>query len=220
MKFVHFILSILSIFFLLLGCNPLTETTHSKPTVGVGSDYKDFGRVIWQKPNQIINLFSDIQNKTIADIGAGTGFFSKRLAANAKKVIAIDIDEQFIQILDSIRTHELSAKFQNKLETRLSEMDDPLLEKGEVDGVIIVNTFMYMSDRIEYLKKLNEALTPSGEIIIVDFKKQWTQIGPPEDIRLSMQSTADFVRGAGFEVLKKDDKLLAYQYIVVAKKKE
>lgn len=218
MKFAHIVFFVLPIFFLFLGCNPLTEGNTPKTTVGVDKDYRDLGRVIWQKPNDVISHFSDIENKVIADIGAGTGFFSKRLAAQAKKVIAVDIDEQFIKILDSIRTDVLPDEIQHKLETRLSKMDDPLLNRDEVDGVIIVNTFMYINDRVDYLKKLNAALTPSGEIIIVDFKKQWTQLGPPEEIRLSMESTADFLKEAGFEITKIDKKFLAYQYIVVAKK--
>lgn len=220
MKFIHIIFSFLSILIFLLGCNPLTEQKPPKTTVGVDKDYRDLGRVIWQKPNDVISHFTTIENKTIADIGAGTGFFSKRLAVKAKKVIAIDIDEHFIQILDSIRTDVLPDELKHKLETRLSKMDDPLLKKGEVDGVIIVNTFMYINDRVDYLRKINNALTAAGEIIIVDFKKQWTQLGPPEEIRLSMQSTADFLKEAGFEVTKMDEKFLAYQYIVVAKKME
>ncbi len=219
MKFVHLILFVFLLLFLFPSCDLVPESKTPKTTIGVDSDYEDFGRVIWQKPNVVIGHFSDIENKTIADIGAGSGFFSKRLAANAKKVIAIDIDEHFIEILDSIRISELSEAISDKLEPRLSKMDDPLLEQEEVDGVIIANTFMYMSDRVDYLKKLNAALTPSGEIIIVDFKKKWTPVGPPVEIRLSMESTADFLEEAGFEIMKKDKKLLEYQYIVVAKKR-
>ena len=50
-------------------------------------------RQVWQKPNLVIELLGDLQDKTIADIGAGVGYFSFRLAEKANRVIAIEIDE-------------------------------------------------------------------------------------------------------------------------------
>ena len=202
------------------GCIDFPNSANNHATDGLSDDYEDFGRVIWQKPGQVIGMFSDLSNKTIADIGAGTGFFSKRLATKAKKVIAIDIDERFIYFLDSIRTNVLPEEARNKLEPRLSKMDDPLLKEGEVDAVLIVNTFMYMSDRVDYLKKIANALPPNGEILIVDFKNSWTPVGPPVDIRLAIDNASTYLEDAGFEIVKKDEKLLEYQYAILAKKKE
>ncbi len=203
------------------GCFDFEASSKSDhATDGLSDDYEDFGRVIWQKPDQVIGLFSDLSEKTIADIGAGTGFFSKRLANSAKKVIAIDIDERFIYFLDSIRINVLSEEVKNKLEPRLAKMDDPLLKAGETDAVLIVNTFMYMNDRANYLKKVRESLTPNGEILIVDFKEAWTPVGPPVDIRLPLKKATTYLEDAGFEIIKKDKKLLEYQYAILARKKE
>ena len=174
MKLTNF----LSIFFFLLlhisSCSLPEPNANAHARDGLSDDYEDFGRVIWQKPDKVISLFSDLTGKTVADIGAGTGFFSRRLTNSAKKVIAIDIDERFITYLDSIRTDVMPKEFGEKLEPRLSKIDDPLLQAGDVDAVLIVNTFMYMSDHVDYLKKIENALTPNGEILIVDFKKEWT----------------------------------------------
>lgn len=201
-----------------MSCAPSESTSNEHATDGLSDDYEDFGRVIWQKPDKVIDLFSDLSDKTVADIGAGTGFFSRRLTNSAKKVIAIDIDERFIEHLDSIRTDVMSEELGKKLETRLSKMDNPMLQTGEVDAVLIVNTFMYMSDHIDYLKKIKDALPPNGEILIVDFKKEWTPVGPPEDIRLASTSAAAYLQDAGFQIMKKDERILEYQYIILAKK--
>ena len=144
MKLTNF----LSIFFFLLlhisSCSLPEPNANAHARDGLSDDYEDFGRVIWQKPDKVISLFSDLTGKTVADIGAGTGFFSRRLTNSAKKVIAIDIDERFITYLDSIRTDVMPKEFGEKLEPRLSKIDDPLLQAGDVDAVLIVNTFMYM----------------------------------------------------------------------------
>lgn len=50
-------------------------------------------RVIWQKPEMVMELLGDMKDKVVADIGAGTGFFTFRLLQQAKKVIAVDIDK-------------------------------------------------------------------------------------------------------------------------------
>lgn len=54
---------------------------------------------MWQKPDLVLNTLGNLENKVVADIGAGTGYFSFRLAMRAKKVIAIDIDKD---VLDTI----------------------------------------------------------------------------------------------------------------------
>lgn len=193
---------------------PSPKTAHAED--GIYDNYEDFGRVIWQKPDLVIGEFGDLTGKTVADIGAGTGFFSRRMVQQAEKVIAIDIDKRFMHFLDSIRLKELPEELQPRLEPRLSKTDDPLLKSYEVDNVLIVNTFMYMSNHVDYLEKIKNGLKPGGRIVIVDFKKRWTPIGPPADIRLSMEATEAFLKEAGFKIVKMDRKALEFQYIVVA----
>jgi predicted RNA methylase len=53
--------------------------------------------VIWQKPDLVIQQLGDVNGKTVADLGAGTGYFSRRIAYKGARVIAIDIDPQAIQ---------------------------------------------------------------------------------------------------------------------------
>ena len=97
-------------------------------------------------------------------------------------------------------------------------MDDPLLKSYETDGVLIVNTFMYMSERTAYLEKVAKGIKPGGKLIIVDFKKRWTPIGPPAEIRLAAEEAIRFIEAAGFQVAKKDMDTLEYQYILVAER--
>ena len=56
------------------------------------ADYNSHDRLIWQKPDMVINRLGDLSNKTVVDLGAGTGFFAFRVIPKAKKTIALDID--------------------------------------------------------------------------------------------------------------------------------
>lgn len=195
-----------------------TATTDIGPTEGFYADYEGTNRVIWQKPEIVISRLGDLENKTVADIGAGTGHFSKRLALKAKKVIAIDIDERFIRHLDSIRFRDLPEGMSDRLEPRLADPNDPHLKAGEADAVLIVNTFMYMDNRVAYLSNLLPAMNPGARILIIDFKKIATPIGPSIDIRLSSESVVAELRQAGFRNIQADTSTLQYQYIVLAEK--
>ncbi|MCB0569025.1 MAG: class I SAM-dependent methyltransferase [Phaeodactylibacter sp.] len=184
---------------------------------GIDSDYVNTNRVIWQKPEVVINLLGNLQNKTVADIGAGTGFFAFRLAQKAKKVIAIDIDPRFINYLDSVRVLELPEQYQKHLETRLARADDPQLQPNEADVVIIVNTFMYIKNQIQYLENLKKGITPGGLLLIIDFKKKRTPLGPPSEIRVPLFQVEDQLYQAGYTNIQTNDTALDYQYIVTAR---
>lgn len=196
------------------------DSAYTPPTnkPGIEEDYINTDRVIWQKPDMILNLLGDLENKTVADIGAGTGFFAMRIAQKAKKVIAIDIEQQFIDYLDSIKMLELPEQFQPRLETRLAKPDDPNLRPGEADMVIIVNTFMYIKDRVGYLRLLKNGISEGGKLIIVDFKRKRTPIGPPSEIRLPIHVVEEALYDAGYRNINTNDTALDYQYIVMAQK--
>jgi SAM-dependent methyltransferase len=184
----------------------------------ITEDYVHTNRVVWQKPEVIMDLLGDLEQKTVADIGAGTGFFAFRLAQRAEKVIAIDIDQRFIDHLDSLKLLELPEQFQDRLETRLAKANDPLLGEGEVDAIIIVNTFIYIRNPLQYLRTLKNALSPGGMLLIVDFKKKRTPLGPPAQIRIPLHEVEDLLYEAGYNSIVTNDTALDYQYIVKAQR--
>jgi SAM-dependent methyltransferase len=185
---------------------------------GFTEDYVSTNRVLWQKPEMVINLLGDLENKTVADIGAGRGYFALRMASKAKKVIAIDIDPRFINYVDSIKTRELPPEIQPRLETRLAEPDDPNLNPEEADIVLIVNTYMYMKNRVEYLKNLKNGIVPGGTLLIIDFKKKRTPIGPPSQFRIPLYQVEEELYEAGYVNVRTNDTALDYQYLIMAEK--
>ncbi|MFK8163398.1 MAG: class I SAM-dependent methyltransferase [Lewinella sp.] len=195
---------------------PVVEEDIYLPEDEVQQD--DRSRMIWQQPGAVMDAMGDIREKVIADIGAGEGFFAERLAPIADRVIAVEIDEKYISYLDTLRRFGLQKEFRPRLEPRLATADDPHLDKSEVDIILIVNTFMLIENKGDYLKKLYPALRSDGRIVIVDWKRKDTTLGPPKKDRLALGSLEDMLRGAGFRVTSADDATLAYQYIVVAEK--
>ncbi|MCB0641560.1 MAG: class I SAM-dependent methyltransferase [Phaeodactylibacter sp.] len=194
--------------------NNSSDTTSFEDLV---KSYERADRLFWQKPDLVIDRLGDISQSTIADIGAGSGYFARRLAHKAKRVIAIDIDEQFIEFMDSIKLVELPKEIQGRFETRLATPTDPKLHDNEVDVVLIVNTYMLMSDRIDYLRRLKQGLKPGGRLVIVDYKKKRIALAnPPQSIRLPLYQVENELDEAGYRLIDSDDTSLDYQYIVMA----
>ncbi len=204
---------------LLLGCGEEDGPRPPDEDVYATTVEEDRERHVWQKPGLVIDKLGDIEEKVIADIGAGEGFFARRLAPLADRVIAIEIDQRWIDYLDTLRDTELPSNLRARLEPRLALADDPMLEDNEVDIVLFVNT-LYLIDHPEaYLKKLRPALRPNGRVFIVDWKKENTPLGPDLPDRIGISELAHMLEAAGFAVVSTDNTALDYQYIMVAEAK-
>ena len=193
------------------------------PKTGAGNfeslvaDYESKERGIWQKPELVISMLGDLGDKTVADIGAGTGYFTFRLVPKAKKVIGIDIDQRFIRFLDSVNVR-LPAQYRERFESRLAKPNDPLLKAGEADAVVMVNTYGYIQNRIQYLKTLSKGMSPGAKLLIIDFKKNNLPIGPPEEYKVALGQAEKELITSGFAIEKIDKDALDYQYIILAVK--
>lgn len=193
------------------------------PKTGAGNfeslvaDYESKERGIWQKPELVISMLGDLSDKTVADIGAGTGYFTFRLVPKAKKVIGIDIDRRFINFLDSVNVR-LPATYRKRFESRLAKPDDPLLKAGEADAVVVVNTYGYIQNRVQYLKTLSKGMSPGAKLLIIDFKKNNLPIGPPDEFKVALAQVEKELISAGFAIEKIDSETLDYQYIILAVK--
>lgn len=181
---------------------------------------KEENRWIWQKPELVIRKLGDLDNKTVVDIGAGPyGYFSFIIAGRtmAKKVIALDIDDKAVKFMEDARRLLPEAR-RSKFEARLVQPDDPMLQPSEADVVMIVNTVAYFNDAIAYLTNLRNGIASGGRLVIIDFKKRTTPIGPTVSERIAIGELEIILKKAGYNRIEFDDRTLDYQYIVTAYK--
>lgn len=182
--------------------------------------YEPKDRDIWQKPEVIFQLLGDMSRKTIADVGAGTGYFSIRLAPKAHKVLALEIDPRFVSYIDSVKVQTLPKENAAKLTTRLVEKNNPKLAAGEVDDVLIVNTFGYIKDKVSYLEKLKKGMKKGGRIIIVDYRKENSSRKGFANYLVTFEEVETMLKEAGYTRLLTDNYSLDYQYIIMAQKED
>lgn len=169
----------------------------------------------WQKPDLVLEKLGTLSGKTIADIGSGHGYFTFLLAEQAKKVIAIDIDQRFLDKIDQRLASEGSSVGLD-IETRLTPPDRPNLETNEVDVVFLVNTYHFIENRTDYFSKVLNGLSRGGRLLVVDFKIKKLPIGPNQEDKVSPGQVVDELVRAGFRNFEVDLESLEYQYIVIA----
>lgn len=175
-------------------------------------------RAAWQKPSLVIEHLGDIADKTVADIGAGTGYFAFRLAYAARRVIAVEIDQDLIDLMDGIKVN-LPAEMQSHFETRLGTTDNANLKDGEADIVLIINTITFINEPKRYLERLRNGLSDQGRLTILDYKQDYPiplADVPAGDDRLSHQEVSALLESAGYTVATVDTTTLSYQYMVTA----
>lgn len=190
---------------------------HDDPTpyASIAKTFESEERVIWQKPELIIDKMGDLDGRTVADIGAGTGYFAFRLADRGADVIAIDIDPRAIRWMENEESN-YPEEIRDRFKTRLAQEGDPKLKQGEADIVLLVNTYIYINDRVNYFTRLKTGILPGGRVYIIDFKKKQTAIGPNIEDRLSHETIERELSESGYAIVEVDTLSLEYQYIIEA----
>lgn len=167
----------------------------------------------WQKPQQVVEALGIEPGAAVADIGAGSGYFSVRFAAavgSRGTVYAADIDAGLIEYLQQ-RAREAGLK---NLKPVLGKPDDPLLKPASVDLVFLCDVIHHIENRGPYYRKLAEALRPGGRLAIVDFHKQELPVGPPPAMKIAKADLIAELQQAGF-ALREEFDFLPYQYFLI-----
>lgn len=175
---------------------------------------EDPQRAQWQKPDEVVRMLHLRRGSRIADIGAGTGYFSVRLAravGTSGRVYAVDIDRRAVQYM---RRRFRRAHLPQAIAVEGTPTDPKLPQR--VDLVFICDTWHHIEDRVTYARTLRRSLRPSGRVVIVDFKPEADPaIGPPREMRLSAEQITGELQQAGFHVVVAAD-FLPLQYVLTA----
>ena len=172
--------------------------------------FDDPARDSWQLPDRVIDALKLSPDASVADIGAGTGYFSVRLARAVPqgKVYAVDVEPS---MLEYIRKRAAGAGL-NNVETVRASAASPSLPKA-VDVVLIVDTYHHLPARATYFRDLTKSLTPRGRVAIVDFRKDSPE-GPPPEFRFEADQIINEMRLARYSLEARHDFLPRQHFLV------
>lgn len=175
--------------------------------------FDDPARDEWQKPDLVIAAAALSPGMTVADIGAGTGYFSVRLAPEVGatgKVIAADVEPKLVAHLAKRATEAALPQ----IEARQIPLDGPGLNPAEVDRVLIVDTYHHIDGRLAWFAALKPAFKPGGKLVIVDFLPGELPVGPPPDGKIPPEQVKDELIKAGYAI-ESEPTGLPYQFVQV-----
>ena len=172
--------------------------------------FDDPSRDEWQLPARVLEVLDVQPGQRVADIGAGTGYFTIKLArsTDARVVYAVDVEPSMVEYL---RERADGEGLQNVI-TVLAEADQTNLPQP-VDVVLIVNTYHHLPDRGAYFSALRSLMTPSARLAIIDYRKD-APSGPPVEFRFTPEEIGHELAQAGFDLRAVHDFLPRQHFLV------
>jgi len=211
------ILLSLTLSFALTGCNGQTANKHEPATEQRFSDidkwvrmFENPERVKWSKPAEVVRAMELRPSDIVADIGAGTGYFTRLIAMAVPqgKAIGLDIEDSMVKYMkDDAKKLGL-----NNYDAKVVPTDSAKLASNSVDIVFLSNTYHHISNRVDYFKAVAKGLKKDGRVVIVDFYKD-SKIGPPRDHKLAKSVTLKEMNEAGYRLVKTHN-ILEHQYFL------
>ena len=154
-------------------------------------------RDAWQKPEEILDALHLQRTSLVADIGAGTGYFSVRIAKRIPegKIFAADIEPDMVRYLgERARREQLINLVPVQASADAVNLPEP------VDVALVVDTYHHIGNRTQYFAKLKSLLRPAGRLVIVDFKAD-SPNGPPVRHRISPERVTQELKAAGYTLV-------------------
>lgn len=163
----------------------------------------------WQKTSHILRTLDLKDDDIIADIGAGTGYFSNIFSQEVKngRVYAIDCEPNMVCYMKNRFSENECANIQ----TILSRADDPCIP-SDTNIVFLANTYRFIQERDTFLLRIREQTGAETKFVFVDFRGSHA--------RISQQMAMEEVKNAGFEVMTVDSSGCPDHYILIFKKYE
>ncbi len=198
------------------GIAPAQEPQHQHPQQATDAyiqRLEDPARNEWQQPDLVIESLGLRAGDEVAEVGAGSGYFTIRLArevGSSGKVYAVDMDQK---MLDYIEQRAENEDLEN-IQTILADPNEPKLGSASVDLIFICNTLHHIKSRDKYYPLLLRALRPGGRLINIDFEKRNLPVGPPEEMKISKKDCIKEIEAGGFHLEKELD-FLKYQYFLI-----
>jgi ubiquinone/menaquinone biosynthesis C-methylase UbiE len=186
---------------------------HDDPAAYIAA-LEDPRRDAYQKPKEVMQALDIKQGEIIADIGAGSGYFSVRLAHHVGatgRVYAVDVSPDMIRHLHA-RVRDLRLLNVTPI---LAPPDDPLLPE-QVDRFLIVDVWHHIENQAAYLAVMKKQLKPNGQVVMIDFHKRELPVGPPLAMKIAREDLLRQMVANGLQ-LATEHTFLPYQYFLVFK---
>ena len=186
------------------GAAPPTHPVTGRPYAGVmGARGADWlvrpEREQEEQPDKAIAALKIAKGSTVADIGAGVGYMTWRLAdavGPAGKVYANDIQPAMIQMLKQ----NMKDRGLTNVEPVLGKTDDPKLPKGAIDLALLVDVYHEFSEPQKMLDRIRESLKPDGRLVLLEYRKEDPKVPIREEHKMTVEEVKAEIEPEGYKL--------------------
>ena len=175
-------------------------------------------RDLWQLPEQIMDALGIAEASVVADVGAGSGWFTVRLARRVGPngvVYAQDVQQEMLAAI----SRRVQREGLINVRPILGKGSEPRLPRNTLDAIVLVGVYNEIGDKITMLRNLAAALKPQGRIGVVDFKLQPAGgPGPAVEERVDPKIVVRDAAAADLQLMSQET-FLPYQYFLIFSKK-
>ena len=171
-------------------------------------------RDAYQRPDEIMDALQIGEGSVVADLGAGGGWFTVRLARRVRPNGVVYAEDVQSQMIDAITRRMKREELDKLVQTVLGTQVDTGLPAGSLDAALMVDAYHEFEQPVMLLRNLARAMKPSGLIGIVNYKKDGGGPGPPMEQRVDPEKVIADAKAAGLE-LRKRETFLRYQYMLI-----
>jgi ubiquinone/menaquinone biosynthesis C-methylase UbiE len=199
------------------GVHPLSGRRFAQTMSVEGADWLDRSeRDLEENPDRAIDVLKLEKGSTVADVGAGSGYMTVKLAKKVGpqgKVYANDIQQGMLDLLSKRVT---KSKLTN-VSTVLGTQDDPKLPADTIDLVIMVDVYHELSQPQVMLRHIRDSLKPGGRLVLLEYRKEDPDIPIRPEHKMSVADAKLEVEAEGFKLTKTNEDLPRQHILIFTK---
>jgi ubiquinone/menaquinone biosynthesis C-methylase UbiE len=169
-------------------------------------------RAKWQKPDDVVKALRLEGSESVVDLGAGSGYFTRRLSKALPRGMVVAIDTQ-PEMVRHVHRKVITGELPN-VRAQVGKADDPGLPP-DVDLVFVCDVLMHVPKKSEWLKTIHSEMGDDARLVLIDFQEGDLPEGPPEDIKVPKAEVLRLCREAGFKLKEDRSDMLPYQSFLV-----